>query len=693
MVTFALPNFKTMKKSKLILALCLACIVPLLSFSIKTNVRTAVNEKFVKSMFMTGNPPFSFRLDGKHSNDFIRSWSRKFEKSSHSGNSDKYIVTMTSPDKRLSVRTEIITYTDFPAIEWTLNLINNSSENSPRISAITPANFDVTGKEDFTIYTAQGCHAIDRDFHLLKYNLRPDSTYYFEPTGGRPSSKTAFPFYNISTNNGKNGVFMSIGWTGNWFASFRTDHDKLKIEAGMPKTDLYLYPGEQIRTPLISVLYWNGDNRIDGNNEFRRFVLAHHSPKGSDGKMIAPPLCSGFDYGDPAPCGEYEAFTDLFAKAVVDRHKRFGLMPEVFWLDAGWYKGNNAPQSSFEGRNWYNTVGSWEADTSRFPGGLKAIADDVHNNGAQFMVWFEPERVYDGSSLQLEHPEWLLTTDRIKGHNLFNMADTSAVNYLCHYIGDFLENNGIDHYRQDFNINPSTFWESNDPPGRSGITEIRYIEGLYRYLDYLRDRFPDMIIDNCSSGGRRFDMEMISRSMPLWRTDCHYGEPTCQQCHEYGLSQFLPLHGTGIYYADKYSSRSGLSSAYAWFGEVFDRTNSVADMRRTMDTYKELRNYYLCDFYPLSGDDDITGKDKWIAWQFHDPKTDSGIIQAFRRDDAPQDEYQVALHGLDNNADYKIYNEDNDSTTVISGRELSDRLIISLPHKRSSALLRYRIVE
>ena len=683
-----------MKKICLLLLACFMGISHLCARNFEMGESMPNREKFVRSMFMKGLPPFSFSLDGRHSDEFISGWKRKLVPvASTDASVLKYELTMKSPDSGLQIRCDIASYTDFPAVEWTLHFVNNSSENSPRISDVQAADIGFGQKSDlYTLYTAQGCHALDRDFHLLKTEIESDTVYRHVPLGGRPSSKTAFPFYNIAGSGC--GAFFSIGWTGGWSAEFELDKaGDLHVKSGMQNTDLFLYPNEEIRTPLVSVLFWQGDDRMAGNNAFRRFVLAHHSPRDASGELITPPLCSGFDYGDPAPCGEYESLTEIFARAVIDRHKRFGLMPEVFWLDAGWYQGCNAPQSNFEGRWWYNTVGNWVADTSRFPNGLKAIADEVHDAGAEFMVWFEPERVYEGTIFYNSFPQWMLRAKNVKGQALFDLGNSEACDYLCRYMGDFFEHNGIDHYRQDFNINPQAFWEQNDSAGRRGITEIRYVEGLYRYWDYLRERFPDMLIDNCSSGGRRLDLETISRSIPLWRTDCHYGEPNCQQCHEYGLSQFLPLHGTGIYYADKFCARSGLSSAYAWFGEVYNRINSVQDMRHALATYRDLRGYFLCDFYPLSGDGDMTGTDKWIAWQFNDTSDDSGIVLAFRRADAAQSAYTVSLRGLKNDTMYDVYNEDNGITVQKSGAELMEGVLLTLPTPRTSVLLRYKPVE
>lgn len=127
---------------------------------------------------------------------------------------------------------------------------------------------------------------------------------------------------------------------------------------------------------------------------------------------------------------------------------------------------------------------------------------------------------------------------------LFDLGNPEALNWMCEHIGDLIEKNGIDYYRQDFNMLISPYWAEADEPDRVGIHEIRHVEGLYAYWDYLRESFPGLLIDNCAGGGRRLDLETMSRSAPLWRTDYSYGEVNGYQCHTYGLNFYLPIHGT-----------------------------------------------------------------------------------------------------------------------------------------------------
>ena len=90
---------------------------------------------------------------------------------------------------------------------------------------------------------------------------------------------------------------------------------------------------------------------------------------------------------------------------MVKRYEQFKLVPEVFWLDAGWY---NHSADVANHKNWANTVGNWTVDSIRFPEGLRPIADEVHRVGSKFMVWFEPERVMKGSAWALQHPQRML---------------------------------------------------------------------------------------------------------------------------------------------------------------------------------------------------------------------------------------------------------------------------------------------
>lgn len=260
-------------------------------------------------------------------------------------------------------------------------------------------------------------------------------------------------------------------------------------------------------------------------------------------------------------------------------------------------------------------------------------------------------------------------------------------------MGDFLEQNGIDIYRQDFNCNLETAWKTHDEPGRQGITEIRYIEGLYSYWDYLIQRFPNLLIDNCASGGRRIDYETMGRSAPLWRTDYQYGEPVGYQCHTYGLEFYLPQHGTASYRVDPFVSRSSLGSAVIFNWKLTQTDQSYIDMQGALKEFKEVRPYFYEDYYPLSGIGDITKDDIWLAYQLNKPSDESGYIVAFRRAQNLERNYVVKLSAVNPNHIYALLNKDTGETVKKTGKELLEGLTLTLDNPRTSLLIKYTLAD
>lgn len=654
----------------------------------QTDIARWIDQRFAKGQL----PPFSFILDEKPSEEFLRSW-RWSRTAPASAGKDVVLRTFTYTDPRsgLEVVCDVKGYPEFRAVEWVLHFRNTSAENSGQLTRVKVADFDMVypAAGALKIHYAEGNKISKADYAPRTAEFRTEQPLHIEPHGGR-SSEEAFPFFNLESEASRQGVMVAVGWTGTWFADLeKRDPSRLTLAAGMLNTDLYLYPGEQIRTPSVALMFWSGD-RMNGHNRFRRLVLAHHSRK-VDGSPFYP-LCSAFNYRDPQPCGEYSCLTADWAVAMVRRYSMFELTPDVFWLDAGWHTGAGDFR---HGKSWANTTGNWTVDRERFPEGLKPVSDAVHETGAKFMVWFEPERVVKGTQWATEHKEWMLDTEWPEGSEqstwyLFDLGNDEACDWLCKYYGDLIEENGIDYYRQDFNMLPAGYWRDADEPGRSGIKEIRHIENLYKFWDYLLERFPGLLIDNCASGGKRLDWESIGRSAPLWRSDYyHYDDPDGYQCHTYGLNFFLPIHGTGILLPDQYSFRSSLSSALQCNWKVTEPGVSVLDMQQRIREYRDIREYYYEDYYPLSGTGDLTGSDVWLAYQMHRPSDDSGIVVAFRRQDAPDAEYTVRLGGLTPDASYTLVDCDTQAETVRSGRELTEGLTLRLDNPKSSLLIKY----
>jgi alpha-galactosidase len=459
----------------------------------------------------TAAPPFAFVYGGKALSGLVGKWKVTLDEKAEGA---KTVRTAVYSDPSIGFRVTVV-YTifhDYPVIEWVVRLKNEGVADTPIIEnvqacAVSFPEF-AAGPGPVMLYRALGSNAERTDFAPVTDTLAEKAVVRFGPAGGRSSDTNALPFFNIASAG--RGIVVAIGWSGSWQAVIgRRNPRALDLTAGMAATHFKLHPGEEVRTPSAALLFWKGADRMSGHNLFRRFVLAHHTPQ-VQGKPISLPINHGVGFGGPFPCNEYVCATESYAIGMIDRLHQFGIVPDACWIDAGWYE--NAT------RNWWQGVGNWVVNKANFPRGLKPVTEAAKKYGQGFVVWFEPERVYEGTRLDREHADWLT---KLPGNRnrLLDLGNPKALAWLTDHISNFIRDEGVTIYRQDFNFDPAPYWKAMDAPDRVGIAEMKYTEGLYAYWDALLARNPGLLIDNCASGGRRIDLETIGRSIPLWRTD------------------------------------------------------------------------------------------------------------------------------------------------------------------------------
>ena len=310
----------------------------------------------------------------------------------------------------------------------------------------------------------------------------------------------------------------------------------------------------------------------------------------------------------------------------------------------------------------------------------------------KFLLWYEPERVAAGTRLAKQHPEFILPTQKGSGEGgLFNLGDPKARRWMTDLLIRQIAEFNIHTYRNDFNMDPLGFWRQNDPPDRQGITEIRYVEGLYAMWDELRAKYPRMYLDDCASGGRRIDLEMLRRGVVQTRSDTvgAAGRSDWDQCQCYGLNLYLPLHATIGWDVGAYECRSSATSGFCGEWDILAKSFPLEQARASIAEIKSNRKYWYGDFYPLTPCTLAT--DAWIAWQLHRPDLDEGLVTAFRRKDCPSAMLEVKLRGLAPRRSYNVTFIDDDrrqTVQTMTGQQLST-IQIRLPNPRSSLQVRY----
>ena len=275
---------------------------------------------------------------------------------------------------------------------------------------------------------------------------------------------------------------------------------------------------------------------------------------------------------------------------------------------------------------------------------------------------------------------------------MLNLGDEAAWQYCYDLLIGLFDKIGVDCYRQDFNWEPLEDWRRNDTPDRRGITEIKHIMGLYRLWDALLERYPDLLIDNCASGGRRMDIEMLRRSICLWRSDYQvYDNFRAEgaQSQNIGFQTWLPYSGTCPgRNCDTYRFRSAYSASLVVHTPFEDMSDDLVWLKGMLEEYLKVRPYMTEDFYPLT---EVTEcQDTWCAVQFNRPEENDGVVQVFRREKAPYSVADFALFGLDSAANYVFTDADTGEELVISGQTLlTEGITINLPKKYSCKLYFY----
>jgi len=593
--------------------------------------------------------PFSFTFGGQPSRKLLSQWKRGVHLEQIDEKRFRRTVILQDPKTGFEVRAVATIYRDTPGVDWTLYLSNHGAKDTPIIEKLNALDVTLNPGVGTTpvLHRLRGSVAAVNDWQPYEDSLKPGQRIEFAPTNGK-SSQSVSPFFTLQFGGG--GVITAVGWSGQWSAAAERQKDgKLHLQAGLQNLHLRLHPGESIRSPRILQLYWFGKDPFRAYNLFRSTMLSHIVPR-IDGAIVVPPIVH-------MSTSFYEMNDSTESNVLSHLESIKGLGFEMFWLDAYWTKGGFP-----EGMGNYGFPIHRVEPSDRFPRGLRPISDAAHREGMGFLVWFEPERVYRGTYLAKEHPEWIVTLNKVPS-GLYNLGLPEAREYMTKYLVAAIKEYGIDCLRIDFNFDPAPYWQQLDAkdPARVGLAEIRYIEGLYKMWDDILKVFPHLFIDNCAGGGRRIDLETSSRSVPLWRTDgtidplmkLDFNQSALQnQVMTAGLSRYVPFSTSGQMGATPYLFRSGFNAGISFGEDVRSATYPHDLLRQAIAEGKRIRKYFFGNFYPLN--EVTTSPEDWCVLQYHRAAEEDGMVLAFRRHLSPYDNYDAVLNEIDPVAKYEV---------------------------------------
>ncbi|GAA1121101.1 hypothetical protein GCM10009630_18610 [Kribbella jejuensis] len=178
---------------------------------------------------------------------------------------------------------------------------------------------------------------------------------------------------------------------------------------------------------------------------------------------------------------------------------------EYFVIDAGWYADNG---------DWWDAVGEWQPSTRRFPGGIGEVLDHIRERGMVPGLWLEPEVVGTNSPMALKLPDTaFLVRDGVRviehGRYHLDFSSAQAVEHLNEVVDRLVNDLGVGYFKFDYNIRAGV--GSDGAAASAGHGLLRHNLGYLAWIDSLRQRHPQLMLENCASGGMRQDFATVSR--------------------------------------------------------------------------------------------------------------------------------------------------------------------------------------
>ena len=575
----------------------------------------------------------------------------------------------------LTLRFELRRYADFPAAEYLAFLTNDGDTDSPLIERFgMTAGFPC---EAPVLVHGNGETCDETGYSTFRTAL--DAPMTLSPGGGT-SCRGAFPYMRLIS--GETVYTVAIGWPAHWQAEFTPEDGRTRLFAGQARLRTVLRPGETLRSPRLTLLTYEGDE-TGSANQWRRWYIRHILPR-RNGQPLKPLCCMHNHGADGKP--EHTGATVKNQIDAVDIYRNNGIYPDVWWVDAGWYPCNYV---------WEHT-GTWRPDPARFPNGLGPLGEKCEQTDMDFLLWFEPERVREGTELWEKHPEWLLSAKDRDGNEavnrLLDLSGKVCCDALIEHVDKVIRESRVTVYRQDFNFDPEPYWVQNEPAGRTGATENFHVQGYLRYWDALRERHPGLLIDSCAGGGRRNDLETMRRAVPLHYTDIGYGNHPLKWKQHRVMFEWIPYfraHNTNWLEEDgTYSQAWHAPDRFSYFAAMTpaltDTTRYTAEpeafalAREMQPVWRRAAELMLTgDFYPLT--EMNGGAACFEAMQFHEPDAGKGFFEILNHARNAATAFTPRLRALDPDAMYRLTDALTGKTIDLNGSFLIEGVPFELP--------------
>ena len=560
------------------------------------------------------------------------------------------VITAADPVTGLMAELSYSTFEKVDAIARSVKIINGSND-AVYLEKVMSLCLDMEG-EDFDVLTLHGSWARER--HMERKPLG-HGKYQVASLRGE-SSHQEHPFLALLSkgagqNSGRVYGFHFV-YSGNFLAQAERDQfGNLRVVMGIhPEGFCWkLEPGESFQAPEVILNF--SEHGLGGmSRNFHDLYRGH---------LIRSPW---LHKKRPILINNWEAtYFDFTSEKIVDiarESAKLGI--EMLVLDDGWF-GNRFDDN--------RSLGDWWVNVEKIKGGMGELAARVNEFGMKFGLWFEPEMISPESKLYEEHPDWAIQIPgrracRARNQFVLDISRREVRDAILARVFDVLHSANVEYVKWDMNRPLTDLGSAALPADRQGELYHRYVLGMYEMQERLLQEFPNLLLENCSGGGGRFDPGMLYYSPQIWCSDDT--DAVERLMIQEGTALLYPLSCMGAHVSVCPNHTVGRTTPFATramtalagtFGYELDVTKlseedktAVSGQVRAYHAFNDLvreGDYYRCASYLENHEYD--------CYQIVDAERKKALVFFTQVLATPcMHSRRILLHGLKENADYRL---------------------------------------
>ncbi|MCR4951358.1 MAG: alpha-galactosidase [Solobacterium sp.] len=573
------------------------------------------------------------------------------------------IVTLKEKNTGLKAVLKYGVLPELDVITRTAEIINGTSE-TVIISQAASAAVDIMTSADWDLIHFSGRHAGERTPYRTEIAQR--ETVISSRRGISSHHQNPFVILAEKETNEQYGqcIGMNLLWSGSFAANVSKDsygsvHAVMGIQPD--RFDYPLEPGESFIAPEIALTFSNeGLGRLSRN---------YH-------KLIAEHVCRGpwKNRRRPVLINNWEATEMNFTgEKIISIAKKAGeLGVEMLVLDDGWF---GKRDDDFAG------LGDWYVNTNKLGCTMGELAEEVRKMGMKFGFWIEPEMVNEDSDLYREHPDWAFAAPDIdpirdRYQLVLDFSREEVVDHVLDQICEVIDDCKADYIKMDMNRPLFDIYSRTAEYQSRGRLMYKYVLGVYRFMEKLLERYPDLLLEGCSGGGGRFDAGMLYYCPQIWCSD--NTDAIDRVRIQYGTSFAYPIRTMGAHVSacPNYDTKRyvpidtrAVVAMEGTFGYELDLNRlSEKEMKQVtaqIETFKKYWNILHCGlYYRLT---DVMENRQEAAWMMVSEDGSEALLNIVTLDVTGNKPNRfIRCAGLDPDASYR----DDETGMVYSGNLL-----------------------